>query len=362
VNKKILILCPFPKGQAAGQRLKYEQYFDYWEKEGYEIRVSSFSDLKLWEVLYKEKYFLRKALGGLRGYLRRIRDIFLLNKFDLVYIFMWVTPYGSTFFERIISKLSKKVIYDFDDSIHLENREEDFSILNIFKSNKKSNYLIESSDHVIISSPFHSEYCIGLNKNQKCTYIPCSLDTQRFTLKPKDKLNQKVVIGWTGTFSSIMYLDTLKDVFKELSQKKEFLLKIIGNFNYNLEGVDLEVIQWNKKTEINDLHSFDIGIYPLIEDQWALGKGALKAMQYMAIGIPTVATNYGTNPQVIDQEINGFLVNSKEEWVDKLDYLISNPEERIRLGVNARKKIEDNYSVESLKGVYLDVFKDSQES
>ena len=82
----------------------------------------------------------------------------------------------------------------------------------------------------------------------------------------------------------------------------------------------------------------------------------------MAIGIPTVATNYGTNPQVIEQEINGFLVNSKEEWVDKLEYLISNPEERIRLGVNARKKIEDNYSVETLKGVYLDVFKDSQNS
>ena len=123
MKKKILILCPFPKGQAAGQRLKYEQYFEYWEEEGYEIRVSSFSDLKLWEVLYKEKYFLRKALGGLRGYLRRIRDIFLLNKFDLVYIFMWVTPYGSTFFERIVSKLSKKLIYDFDDSIHLERQQ-----------------------------------------------------------------------------------------------------------------------------------------------------------------------------------------------------------------------------------------------
>ena len=77
MKKKILILCPFPKGQAAGQRLKYEQYFEYWEEEGYEIRVSSFSDLKLWEVLYKEKYFLRKALGGLRGYLRRIRDILI---------------------------------------------------------------------------------------------------------------------------------------------------------------------------------------------------------------------------------------------------------------------------------------------
>ena len=362
MKKKILILCPFPKGQAAGQRLKYEQYFEHWEKEGYEITLSSFSDLRLWEVLYKEGYFLRKAFGGLRGYLRRIRDLFFLNKFDLVYIFMWVTPYGSTFFERIVRQFSKKVIYDFDDSIHLDNTKEEFSISNIFKGNKKSNYLIRSSDHVIISSPFHFDYCIDLNKKQKCTYIPCSLDTERFKLKLENEPKEKIVIGWTGTFSSIMYLDTLKDVLKELSLKNDFLLKIIGNFNYSLEGVDLEVIQWTKENEINDLHSFDIGIYPLIKDQWALGKGALKAMQYMAIGIPTVATNYGTNPQVIDQGINGFLVNSKEEWLDKLEHLILNPEERTRIGLNAREKIERNYSVESLKGTYLEVFKDSEDS
>ena len=85
-------------------------------------------------------------------------------------------------------------------------------------------------------------------------------------------------------------------------------------------------------------------------------------MQYMAICIPTVATNYGTNPQVIDQGINGFLVNSKEEWLDKLEHLILNPEERTRIGLNAREKIERNYSVESLKGTYLEVFKDSEDS
>ena len=93
MKKKILILCPFPRGQAAGQRLKYEQYFEYWEKEGYEITLSSFSDLRLWKVLYKEGYFLRKAFGGLRGYLRRIRDLFFLNTVSYTHLTLTTTPY-----------------------------------------------------------------------------------------------------------------------------------------------------------------------------------------------------------------------------------------------------------------------------
>ena len=137
----------------------------------------------------------------------------------------------------------------------------------------------------------------------------------------------------------------------------EFL--VIGNFDYELNGVNLEVIKWKKKTEIEDLHTFDIGVYPLIKDQWALGKGALKAMQYMAIGIPTVATNYGTNPQVIDNNENGILVDSSKEWLEKLEYLILNPNERERIGINARKKIVNYYSVKSLEHLYLEVLRES---
>ena len=99
MNKRILILCPFPEGEAAGQRLKYEQYFSSWKREGYNIDISSFSDQSLWKILYKERNLGKKTLGAIKGYLRRVKDLFIISNYDIVYIFMWVPPYGSTFFE-----------------------------------------------------------------------------------------------------------------------------------------------------------------------------------------------------------------------------------------------------------------------
>ena len=106
--KKILVLCPYPRGEAASQRFKYEQYFNSWEKEGHSIKVSSFFDKSTWDILYEESNLIRKVLGTLRGYLRRFLDILLLNKYDVIYVFMWVTPLGPPLFERIVRMRGKK--------------------------------------------------------------------------------------------------------------------------------------------------------------------------------------------------------------------------------------------------------------
>ena len=119
--KKILILCPYPQGIAAGQRFKYEQYFKSWEERGYKIEVSSFFDMKTWDILYEESNYLLKIIGTLKGYLRRVRDIFILRNFEIVYIFMWVTPLGATLFERLVRKFSRSLVYDFDDAVFLDS-------------------------------------------------------------------------------------------------------------------------------------------------------------------------------------------------------------------------------------------------
>ena len=97
-SKKVLVICPFPKGVAAGQRLKYEQYFDHWSENGYEIKVSSFMDMSMWNVVYTRGNYGLKIMGTICGYFRRIFDIFRVRKFDLVYVFLWVTPFGTSFF------------------------------------------------------------------------------------------------------------------------------------------------------------------------------------------------------------------------------------------------------------------------
>lgn len=354
-TKKILIICPFPVGEAAGQRLKYEQFIYHWEENGYEVEISSFMDHQMWKVVYTNKNFLQKFLGTLRGYIRRINDIFRLKQFDVIYVFMWVTPFGTSLFERIFRFLSNHLIYDIEDNVTIAQSSSLNSFIKFFKGSEKIKFLIKESDHVITSSPFLNDDCLVLNKKKSATFISDAMDIKRYIPNNSYTNNETIVIGWTGTFSSVIYLDLLRNIFIELNNRIKFKLRIIGNFEYDIPGVDLEVIQWTKANEIEDLQGIDIGIYPLTQDKWVLGKSGLKALQYMALGIPTVATNVGTNPNIITHMKNGWLVKTDDEWIEALESLIKNPDLRAKIGKEARKKILEDYSIETTKDKYLSI-------
>lgn len=354
-TKRIFVMCPFPQRVAAGQRLKYEQYFDHWRENGYQITVSSFMDMDMWKVVYVPGKYGAKVFGTLRGYFRRIRDIFRLHRFDVVYVFMWATPIGTSFFERLVRALSKRLIYDIEDNVLMERSNELNPFINNFKSRGKTEYLIKTADHIITSSPFLNDYCLGLNRKKACTYISSSVDTERFLPVNLYTNDRKITIGWTGTFSSKIYLDLLRNVFLELRKRCDFKLRIIGNFQYELPGIDMEVIQWTREREIEDLQGIDIGVYPLVQDDWVLGKSGLKAIQYMAFGLPTVATNVGTNPMIIRHMENGWLVKTDAEWVKALEILVKNPDLRRKLGEAARKSVLERYSTHVIKSIYISI-------
>lgn len=355
VKKRILVICPYPEDVAAGQRLKFEQYFHHWRENGYEITVSPFMDMAMWNVVYTPGNVVSKVMGTVRGYFQRSWDCFRVGRYDLVYIHMWVTPLGGSFFEWLYQLLAKKFIYDIEDNVMIKLSNELNPFIKILKGPGKINYLIKTADHVITSSPFLNDYCLGLNNKKNCTYITSSVDTDLFLPVNSYNNKRKIVIGWTGTFSTKVYLDLLRDVFLELNKLVDFKLLVIGNFEYELPGIDLEVIQWSKEYEVSDLQRIDIGVYPLVQDDWVLGKSGLKAIQYMAFGLPTVATDVGNTPRIIQQNENGVLVKTDQEWVDALAMLVKNPELRRKLGEAARKSVMDNYSKHVIKTSYLTI-------
>jgi glycosyltransferase involved in cell wall biosynthesis len=359
---QVLVICPFPEGVAAGQRLKYEQYFDSWRARGYEITVSSYMNSAMWQVVYKKGYYLSKILGVLRGHVRRLFDLLRIARYDVVYVFMWVTPFGTTTMERLVRKLSRRLIYDVEDNIVFKQTtvpqdDNPNPLISLLKGPRKSLYLIRKSDYVISSSPFLNEFCLGVNERQACSYISSSIDTDRFKPKGYYSNDRPVVIGWTGTFSSKIYLDLLRLVFQKLARRVPFKLKIIGNFDYSLPGIDLEVVRWTREREIVDLQSFDIGVYPLPVNDWVLGKSGLKAIQYMAFGLPIVATNVGTTPLLIKNGVNGLLVNSETEWIEALEQLVICPQLRRRIGESARQTAVECYSIKAVAKDYYSVLK-----
>jgi L-malate glycosyltransferase len=132
---------------------------------------------------------------------------------------------------------------------------------------------------------------------------------------------------------------------------------VIGNFDYRAEGIDLKVVQWSADREVQDLQEIDIGIYPLpMDEDWVLGKSGLKALQYMAVGVPTVATNVGSTPIVVNHERDGLLVETEDQWLEALEQLIDDSELRRRLGANGRRKVVENYSIQAVCQKYLNIF------
>lgn len=354
-RKKVFVICPFPQGVAAGQRLKYEQYFGDWHENGYDVTVSSFMDMPMWNIVYTPGKYISKALGVLRGYMRRMADIFRIGSYDIVYVFMWVTPLGPSLFERITRLLAKRLIYDIEDNAFMNRASDLNGIVRFFRGTGKIKYLIRTADHVITSSPFLNEYCMRTNRSKACTYISSSIDTDRFLPANAYSNDRKITIGWTGTFSSRPYLDLLRNVFLELNKRCDFRLRVIGNFQYEFPGIDLEVLQWSKENEVKYMQGIDIGVYPLVQDEWVLGKSGLKAIQYMAFGLPTVATDVGTTPMIIKHLENGWLVKAEKEWIDALETLIKNPSLRRKIGESARATVLKNYSTHVIRTAYLSI-------
>ena len=352
----MLVLCPFPRGVAAGQRLKYEQYFDDWRANGWDLRISPYMDRAMWQIAYEKGHHAGKILGALRGHARRIADLFRIPRYDLVYVFMWVTPLGTTIMERLTRRLARRLIFDIEDNILLSAAGPDQiarnPLVRILKGPGKARHLVATADHVITSSPFLNDDCLRINTRRACTYISSSVDTDRFQPATPYRNDRPVVIGWTGTFSSSVYLDLLRPVFQALVRRVPFKLLVIGNFDYALPGVDLDVVRWSAEEEVAQLQRLDIGVYPLPIHDWVHGKSGLKAIQYMAFALPTVATDVGTTPRIIRDGENGLLVRTNEEWLEALERLVRDPDLRRRLGEAARRDAVEKYSTRAVANDY----------
>jgi glycosyltransferase involved in cell wall biosynthesis len=354
--KKILFVCPYPLEVAAGQRLKFEPHFEALRKEGYEITTHSFMNLKLWNIASKSNHIIQKILWTISGLVRRIFLIFSLKRYDCVYIFMNVFPFGPPILESIYVGLSKKVIFDIEDNLLSQEIGSINWLASILKSQHKTKYLIKNVDRLIASSPDLADSCNNISQKKNAVFIPPTLEEKRFVPREDEEdIQGKVVIGWTGTFSSRAFLDLIIPDLEKLHQKKPFRFMVIGNFEMQNTNLDLEVVQWNADDEIKQLHNFNIGLYPLPANDWVSGKSGLKALQYMALGIPAVCTAVGNVINFIEHDKDGILIYNTEDWISSLEILIENSEKRNQIGKNARMKFIKNYSQNAIFQEYLSV-------
>lgn len=349
-QKKLLILCPYPEDCAPSQRLKFEQYYDFFRKNGYTLEISPFVSKKFWDIIYQPGNLHLKLWFTLSGYIRRCRDIFRAHRYDAVYVHLWVTPFGLPLFERLLFQRTRHVLYDIDDLVYLKaNKSAANGFIAALKGRKKPILLMKKSRHVITCTPHLDQFVRQYNEHT--TDISSTINTE--TYQPSKPQNAPPVIGWSGSHSTSRYVHLLKDVLNEVAAEIPFKLKIIGDASFQMDGVTTEAIPWKEESEVEELNTFDIGIYPLPDEEWVLGKSGLKALQYMALEIPTVATAIGANFRVIEHGVSGFLVSGDTEWKEQLLRLLKDPSLREKTGQAARQRVERYYSVKANENTYL---------
>jgi glycosyltransferase involved in cell wall biosynthesis len=341
--RRLLVLCPYPPDRAPSQRLKFEQYYGDWRAHGWSVDMRPFWDEAAWRILYRPGHRAQKAAALLRGLARRRRDLDDALRADLVYLHLEAAPVGPPWIERRLARAGVPIVYDIDDLVHLPHGSRANPFMRVVRGRGKVAELIALARHVIVCTSHLAAYARGIQPN--VTNISSTIDTDAYAPRPASTATAGVVIGWSGSHSTSPYLHLLDGVLRDLQRELDVRILVIGDEQFETEGLRLEARPWRLEREVQDLREIDIGVYPLPHEEWVLGKSGLKALQYMALAIPPVVERIGVNPEIVRDGENGFLASGAEEWAERIRRLVRDPPLRERLGRAARRTVEERYSI-----------------
>jgi len=353
-SMKALFLVLHRKDRSPGQRYRHEQYIDYLQNNDVECSFVPLLTTEKEDAIFYGKRLMPKILIGLKALFRRFRSITKAGKYDVIYVYRDAFFFGA-FFEKWLRKKNVKIIYDFDDAIWLMDKNENQGIFNKLKDPAKTATITALSDLVIVGNEYLAGYARKFNSNVHI--IPSTIDFDRYTSVTK-KENDRICIGWTGSFSTIKHFETIIDALKVLKKKYEdkIYFKVIGDAHFENKALEIAGEPWNSATEVADLAELDIGVMPLPDNEWTKGKCAMKGLQYMALAIPTVMSPVGVNADIIRDGKNGLLASTHEEWITKLSLLIEDVALRKQIGEEGKVTVKKEYSVEANKEKWLHAF------
>ncbi|SNT01748.1 Glycosyltransferase involved in cell wall bisynthesis [Ekhidna lutea] len=352
---RILFLTLHRKERSPGQRFRHEQYLAFLEQNGFDVTYSPMLNQKQDKVFYGAGNVFGKVFVGLSALLTRIKDLLRAHKFDYIFIYRDAFFFG-TFFEWLLKKSNAKLIFDFDDSIWLQDENPNQTFFQKLKNPSKTGKIISYCDLTIAGNQYLADYAKQHTSN--VTIIPTTIDLKEYQRMEVSKDSNKVCIGWSGSFSTIKHFESALEALKVINEKykDKIYFKVIGDGNYTNKELNINGLPWKAKTEVSDLCEIDIGIMPLPDDEWSKGKCGLKGLQYMALEIPAIMSPVGVNSDIIVDGENGFLAGSTEEWIEKLSLLIEDEQLRKKMGKAGRKTVEENYSVDANKEKWLKAF------
>ena len=342
-QRRILALATNPV-DGASTRYRVVQWANHLAAAGFELRLEPFYSSRASHVVYRRGRFFAKLLYFAAGVGRRLRVLLQLSRrVDIVLIHRELFPLGWLLMINRLRRFRGTVIYDYDDAMFLPQRR-GRGALEWLERLETPRRLMALSDVVFAGNPFLAEY--ARKYAEHVVLLPTCIDTDRFRPLTHRVRGERLVVGWIGSHSTSKYIETLVPALERVAASIPFELYLVG-CSVAVKSRAFSVVQkeWTLQREVEDFQRCDVGVYPLWDDDWSRGKSGFKAIQFMACGVPVVASGVGVTREIITDGRNGLIATTEDDWAEKLTRLLSEGSLRLSLGEQGLRTVEQRYSI-----------------
>jgi glycosyltransferase involved in cell wall biosynthesis len=338
---RVLLLSKYGR-LGASSRIRFYQYVPLLEDYGFSVVCAPLLD----------DGYLRNFYDGwvpysqvFRSFLKRVTWLNKARQFDAIWAEKELLPWVPAIFELSLLKKSIPLIVDYDDAIFHTYDRHRVKVLR-FILGKKITYVMRRADLIIAGNKYLANHALQAGA-QRVELLPSVVDTARYVASPCGSTATTVTIGWIGSPTTAKYLRTLQPVLTRLAAELNIRTVAVGARSDQLTSLQAEIQPWAEETEVESIRGFDIGVMPLPDEPWERGKCGYKLIQYMACGLPVVASPVGVNSEIIQDGVNGFLARSSAEWINTLKKLALSSDLRHKLGREGRHRAETTFSIQA---------------
>ena len=327
----------------ASSRLRTLQYLPSLRASGMTVDVRELLDDRYIQDMYAGR-ISAAHVGG--RYLQRFHNLRCAQQYDLVWAEKELLPWLPSFIELGLLPRSVRLVVDYDDALfHQYDQHRRWAVRQLLGS--KIDSVMKRADLVLAGN----EYLAVRARAAGCRrveWMPTVVDLARYQLATENRASKAdpVRIGWIGSPATAGYLATVAPALKSLAISRDVQCIAIGARPDQVAHTPFNAVRWTESEEANLLSKLDIGIMPLPDAPWEKGKCGYKLIQYMACGLPVVASPVGVNSSLVRHGKNGFLASNETEWKQALACLVGDPELRRSMGQQGRAMVEETYSLQ----------------
>jgi glycosyltransferase involved in cell wall biosynthesis len=345
---RVAAFVPYALETTPSQRFRLEQWAPHLRAQGIALTFFPFADEALVRLLPRRgaAAAAAKAQAIVAAYSVQRQRAAALAGFDAIVVHRTASIVGPATLERRLARHGLPLVYDFDDAVwqtHTAAANRGFGWL---KFPGKTAQICALAHSVVAGNEYLAEY--ARRHARSVQVVATSVDTVRFAPQPHAGAvnGRRLVVGWTGSATSQVNLEAQAEVLAAAQRRHGFEVRVHSDRAPLLPGVAFDWRRWTPANEAAEVAQFDIGIMPLPDDQWSRGKCALKALLYMASGLPVILSPVGANREAVSDGIDGLWAASREQWLRAFDTLVGDAALRERLGRAARAHCSEKYSLE----------------